>query len=208
MAVEDHYQRTAATKRFRTRSSIFKVARVLFEQRGWQGTRLEDVAKEAGVSVATLRNHFKTKQMLIMHVYGTVAMMVVEEAKRLLNQNVQAPDILKLQIAVLARYAVEHRNLTAAVLVAMQDQSLEWPELTEDDLPEDYGLYAVIQCFADLIEIGQEDGLIDSQLPAFEVATYHVMALMYVVSMNSELTGDEAVALAQGQLLPTLKVND
>ena len=48
---------------------MINAARERFATNGWQATRVEDIARDAGVGVATAFTHFN-KQTLIAHVYA------------------------------------------------------------------------------------------------------------------------------------------
>jgi AcrR family transcriptional regulator len=63
---------------------LLKVASVAFEESGAE-TALEDIARRAGVGIATLYRHFPTRQQLIEAVYLRVADALRDEAIRLLE---------------------------------------------------------------------------------------------------------------------------
>lgn len=65
-------------KRQRSRAALIEAARSLFAVHGWAGTRVEDVARRAGVSPATAFNHFPTKFALVGHVFAPVLQSVLE----------------------------------------------------------------------------------------------------------------------------------
>jgi AcrR family transcriptional regulator len=48
-----------------TRERVLDAARMLFEQRGWQGASIAAIAKEAGVSEETVYARFETKRALL-----------------------------------------------------------------------------------------------------------------------------------------------
>jgi AcrR family transcriptional regulator len=49
-----------------TRADVLAAATRLFDERGWAGTGMRDVAREAGVSVETVYANFRTKSELLM----------------------------------------------------------------------------------------------------------------------------------------------
>jgi AcrR family transcriptional regulator len=54
-----------------TRSALVDAATALFASRGWTGTGMRDVAREAGVAVETLYSHFSSKRRLLDAVIDT-----------------------------------------------------------------------------------------------------------------------------------------
>ena len=61
-------QRAAA--RDRTRDAILEAALTLFAERGYIGTRVEDIAQEAGISRATFYKHFAERDQILEHLFG------------------------------------------------------------------------------------------------------------------------------------------
>lgn len=55
-----------------TRSSILKTAKRIFGMAGYQGTTLDEVAKFAGMSASTMRNHFDNKESLLLETQRTI----------------------------------------------------------------------------------------------------------------------------------------
>src|SRR5215831_7523513 len=119
MPVTDARQRAAETKRARSRRSLLEAASDLFKDRGWQGTRIEDVAQLAGVSVATAYNHFKSKQALMGHVYAPLAEGLLEAADRDIEAGCQPATAIRRHIYDLATLTRGHRDLTVALAAAM-----------------------------------------------------------------------------------------
>ena len=56
----------------RTRLTIIRTAKRLFERVGYQGTTFDDVAHLAGMSASTMRNHFENKESLLLETQRTI----------------------------------------------------------------------------------------------------------------------------------------
>lgn len=56
----------------RTRLTIIRTAKRLFERVGYQGTTFDDVAHLAGMSTSTMRNHFENKESLLLETQRTI----------------------------------------------------------------------------------------------------------------------------------------
>ncbi len=67
-----------------TRLAILESARRLLVERGYQGTPMEDVAADAGVSVGTLYNYFASKQALLAGVLEEEGKAMVAAGERIL----------------------------------------------------------------------------------------------------------------------------
>jgi AcrR family transcriptional regulator len=59
-----------AAARDRTRDAILEAALQLFAERGYIGTRVEDIAHEAGISRATFYKHFAERDQILEHLFG------------------------------------------------------------------------------------------------------------------------------------------
>lgn len=59
-----------AAARDRTRDAILEAALQLFAERGYIGTRVEDIAQEAGISRATFYKHFAERDQILEHLFG------------------------------------------------------------------------------------------------------------------------------------------
>lgn len=59
-----------AAARDRTRDAVLEAALRLFAERGYIGTRVEDIAQEAGISRATFYKHFAERDQILEHLFG------------------------------------------------------------------------------------------------------------------------------------------
>jgi AcrR family transcriptional regulator len=200
-------QRSGATKRLRTQLQLNIAGRKLFAERGWHGTRMEDVAQEAGVSLKTLYKHYPSKHALIARVYGGTFSVMIEDGQHLLDETEDVRQVLEWMFAKLVETSINRRNLTAAMIAALLEQPLIYPEPTADQLPEDFGVASIVAAISDLIEIGQEDGLLNPNLPAFKVASYHVTETLLFITMNAEAAIDEVQQLVLTQVMPALSAS-
>jgi AraC-like DNA-binding protein len=72
----DHRQRSARTKRIRTRERLISTATSMVIQR--EPFRLADLAEVAGMSVATIHHHFRTKDELLWAVYDRLLQPILD----------------------------------------------------------------------------------------------------------------------------------
>jgi AcrR family transcriptional regulator len=117
----DARARAARTKRDRTRRALLDAADANFGTRGWNRTRMEDIAATAGVSPATAYNHFPSKHALIGAVYGPLVHSLVQQAEQDRRAGRPVLDALRDQVNALTRTSWRHRGLTAAFWYGVQD---------------------------------------------------------------------------------------
>jgi AcrR family transcriptional regulator len=113
--------RAGLTKRLRSRQALLEAAEAVFTEHGWNAARLEDVARRAGVSVATAYNHFPGKFVLIGHVYSSHIAPVLQQAED--DEAAQRPAVHALSdhLHQLATVFRANRSLTAAFANAVQE---------------------------------------------------------------------------------------
>lgn len=109
-------------KKERSRTALLEAAGTLFSESGWSGTRVEDVARLAGVSSATAFNHFPTKFALIGHVFAPILHEVLEEERK----QGQVPSTVEALVRHVSRLSValrahSNRALTVAFTGALQE---------------------------------------------------------------------------------------
>ena len=93
----------------------------LFTERGWDATRLADVAAEAGVSAATLYNHFPSKYVLIGRIFAQVYGPLQQRSQRLRSSAPSVPEAVAAHMRALAALTREYRPLTAAFACGVQE---------------------------------------------------------------------------------------
>ncbi len=114
-------RRTAETKRARSHESLIAAATELFADRGWYGTRVEDVAARAGVSVATTYNHFPNKYHLLSAAYAPLLDPVLDGVTDDLATTMPVDEVLERGVRALCRTARRYRAMTVAVLSALPE---------------------------------------------------------------------------------------
>ncbi|MFF5004756.1 TetR/AcrR family transcriptional regulator [Streptomyces phaeochromogenes] len=214
----DYRQRAAETKRARTIGALLGAGKNLFAERGWHGTRLADVAKEAGVSVATLHNHFPTKHDLVGECYGgMVGELSIEDGIFLYEHGHTPVEIITWAVSGLVKHSFRNRNLASAMLASLHEKPpAKLPGIKElwdsvggfegkNELGK-YGVAAVMALIADMIRIGKhvEAAEINCDLPEWEVASHYVTATLMLVCMQPSLTEEQVERIAIVQLITVL----
>ncbi|WP_405970882.1 TetR/AcrR family transcriptional regulator [Streptomyces sp. NBC_00988] len=129
----DRFQRAAATKRKRTINSIAEAAKELFDERGWHEVTRDDIAKAAGVGVATLHKNLGSKQNVALVAYASLVRPLVTEGA-VTDREVEK--VITDFIHDLANAATDHPVLAIALLPACRDtkSDITKPRAAEVDL--------------------------------------------------------------------------
>ncbi len=92
-----------------TEEKIRQVAKRLFTERGFAGTKIRDVAEEAGVNIALLNYYFRSKERL----YESILTENFEEYAKALNDTLNTQDItLEERICRYVSQLIDHLKLT------------------------------------------------------------------------------------------------
>lgn len=196
----DARQRSAATKRARSRAALELAAAEVFAARGWLGARMEDIAHTAGVSTPTAYNHFPGgKQQLMGVVYRPFLDPLFETADRAIRSELDPMEAAVQVVTSLVRILKEHQQLSIALAAAAVEQALKaaWPTNVD---PNDIRVMVPLSApLAQVVEYGQLRGDFHDYPAAGDVSNYHTNAiLLRVFAQPNEPTEDTTrVALSQ-----------
>jgi AcrR family transcriptional regulator len=181
----------------------------LFTERGWDRTRLADVAAEAGVSAATLYNHFPSKYVLIGRVFAHVYAPLERRAERLRHAAPSVSEAVAVHVRALAALTREYRALTAAFACGVQEYTARHggPPVPGDDA-DPRVLAPVPHLLVEMIREGQQSG----ELRGFPNATdlgEHVTYLLFLRCFMRPLetageSADAILTMLFGALRPEL----
>ncbi|WP_169801681.1 TetR/AcrR family transcriptional regulator [Millisia brevis] len=201
----DARQRSAETKRTRTREALINAARERFAANGWQATRVEDIARDAGVGVATAFTHFN-KQTLLAHVYAPLVNGLIDKAESELVAGKPPEEVLVRQVRRFATMCRKNQPLTFALVAAVHEQTVssEGPPRSGDDadVRNIVRIPAILQM---PIEYGQRSGEFAATPPAADIATYHANALLLRTVTRPGESVNKATEIVLSQLLPALQ---
>ncbi|MFI9848097.1 TetR/AcrR family transcriptional regulator [Nonomuraea sp. NPDC051941] len=196
-------QSAGDVKRARTRAALLNAARALFTERGWYRTRIEDVAKTAGVSAATAYNHFKSKQILMGFVYRPLVGRLLKSVERALKDDSDPMDAILRHFYDLAALARRRRQLTESLVAAMHEQTLKHGQVAvepdEEDIRHLVPLYTML---ADLMEHGRKRGLLRSGSSVIAGAIFYTDTLLHhALNLREESAHDTALLMLDQLLL-------
>jgi AcrR family transcriptional regulator len=196
----DFRARAGKTKRERSRAAFIAAAGRLFAQRGWQGTRLEDIAREAGLGAATVYNHFPSKLVLVATVYAPLMQPLFDHAQDDLAQARPAPEALRRHIHELVGIARAHRALTIPFLEAVTEATLRagGPPVRDDDPRR---IVPLTTPLIQLVETGQQRGELRPYPAAEDVGPFITNAALLRVLTHPHESAEDTTALVLTFLL-------
>jgi AcrR family transcriptional regulator len=180
----------ARTKWERRHEALLEAAYIVISRAGWAGTRMSDVARDAGVSTATAYNHFPTKHALV----GAVFAKLLEP---LLTTPAGEPPPLKAHLLMLTRTFRENRALTVAFIGAVQEAAVERDgrPIEPDDSGDPRVMVPLPIGIANIIAAGQQAGRYRATPIAFETAASLTNLLLLRVLNRPQETAAQSVAM-------------
>ncbi|XVV02496.1 TetR/AcrR family transcriptional regulator [Actinosynnema sp. CA-248983] len=201
----DARQRSAATKRARSRAALETAAAEVFAERGWLGARIEDIARAAGVSSPTAYNHFPGgKQQLMGVVYRPLVDPLLAAADVAIRSREDPFQAVKAHVEALTALARSHQRLTEALVMAVSEQTMRVGRPANPPPGDIRVLVPVTAPLTQLIEYGQLTGAFPAYPPAGEVSSYHTNAILLRVFSRATEPPEETARIALSQLLPAL----
>ena len=115
-------------------SAILTAARQLFSSPGYAGTRVADIAHRAGVSRATVYNHFDDKKAILYQLvrdYMAGYEQIAEWLKAGLDPKASIYELLRNMVRDAMLWRIKHADLRAAIEMAKQMPASGWKEADE-----------------------------------------------------------------------------
>ena len=75
------------TKDTTTENTILNAAKVIFQQKGMDGARMQEIADEAGINKALLHYYFRSKQLLFEAVFKNAFILLAPQINKVLNDD-------------------------------------------------------------------------------------------------------------------------
>ena len=146
-------QQKIASKRTETTRRILDTATEIFSESGFEGARVDEIAKRAGVNKATIYYHIGDKEAL----YARVIHDLFGNAAEQVNQNIKAAmspqDKLKKYIQTIAGIVDRYPEIAAIMLREQASGGKSLPEVVTRDIA---GIVGVI---TDILNEGVEQGI-------------------------------------------------
>ncbi len=94
-----------------TLEKLRKAAEVVFAKKGYAGTRIQDITKEAGVAVGSFYVYFRNKQGIFRYILDSISHNIRKESAIAIQGLEKRYDIEKAGAAAYMRYAVRNPSL-------------------------------------------------------------------------------------------------
>lgn len=121
---------TAAIRKGRKFDQVLEGARRVFMRDGFEGASVDDIAREAGVSKATLYSYFPDKRLMFMEVAKNECQRQGEEAIELIDQSLPPDQVLRAAAErIIAFMASDFGQRVFRICVAESDR---FPTLGHD----------------------------------------------------------------------------
>lgn len=100
------------------KNTIFEATMAVLTEHGFEGLRMDRVAKAAEVSTGTLYNYFKNKDELLLHVMDTIFEPIFQGFFKILKSNMAPPGKLEAFFREFLMSMQQHRSLVIIILSA------------------------------------------------------------------------------------------
>ena len=144
------------------RQSILRAAITLFSRtHDVKKVSLEAIAREAGVSPATIYNYFGTRENLVCQVAGKIVQELLEGSRALLNSDLPFPQKLSELFSVKMDFLGNNRDMLGKLL--SQNKSI---------VSEAINLSEIRDLSNEFFDLGKKQGYIDSSFDNQTLAEY------------------------------------
>ena len=83
------------TKDTTTEATILNAAKSIFQRKGMDGARMQEIANEAGINKALLHYYYRSKQLLFEAVFKNAFKLLAPQLKKVLNSDDSLNDKIK-----------------------------------------------------------------------------------------------------------------
>lgn len=99
-----------------TEQKIFEAARAIFQERGYHGARMQEIARRAGINQSMLHYYFRTKDSLFEAVFQATAKEVLGPVMAVLREDLPFPEKLDRFVETYLRQIAAHPHAPAFIL--------------------------------------------------------------------------------------------
>ncbi|WP_042347880.1 TetR/AcrR family transcriptional regulator [Bacillus massiliigorillae] len=190
----------------RKKETILTKAEELFLKKGIDNTKMNDIAEEAGIGVATLFRYFPKKEKIILTI-ATAKIQIMLEAFRIIEEK---PISCIDKITFVLDFFIEQMKENNASLPKLLDHFINYTAIAGDSL-EDMEMYIsareeIFTVFARMVEEGKTDGTIrgdikTSQILPTMIGNFAVFALKLSLKGTANLIKPDLAAEVQLKIM-------
>ncbi len=157
------------TKDITAETNILNAAKRIFQKKGMDGARMQEIADEAGINKALLHYYYRSKQLLFEAVFKSAFMLLAPQLNKILNNDDSLNDKIKSFTKNYISFIIKHPYLPNFIISELNRN----PEFVEKLISEKN--FPTIQKFKNQVIENIENGLITPIKP--EHLFINIMAL-------------------------------
>lgn len=104
-----------------TEEKIFNAARIVFQKKGFAGTRMQEIADEANINKAMLHYFFKNKEQLFENVFMHAFSQLAPQINNIFNSDESVFDKIKKFTSSYISFVMEHPYLPPFIIQEMNN---------------------------------------------------------------------------------------
>jgi AcrR family transcriptional regulator len=199
-------RRAGATKRRRSRALILAATEQALQDTSYGAAKVEDVATRAGVSPATVYNHFPSKAALVASLFRDRAEHLLSSATVDLQSGLSAIEAIERHLLRVSQFFAANRGIGLALILAVEEQTLLG---AAPDAPSDpRSIVPLPASLIELVDAGQRRGELATDPSAVDAGTFITNALMVRLLTRPQEPAATSARLAGTFLLRAMERSD
>lgn len=167
-----------------TAARIVKVATRIFAEKGFEGTSTKEICRLAGVNLAAIHYHFKSKENLYRHIISGIGTSAIESAVRVLQPAANLEEFkVRLKIFLSEAISAGTENPEVSLMIIRDAQT--HGDVLMDLFKKTFG--RIEEALTIFVSEGQKKGLLKSDIPTKVAVGFIHAQLIYAVG-NQKLS--------------------
>jgi len=143
----------------KTVEKILKAARAIFAEKGYSGTRVDEIARRAGVNKATIYYQIGNKNTLYTHVIHQVIGNNARGIAQVVSQVDRPEEKLKAYIAFIVQAVEKNPDLPSIMMREVASGGTTLPQIVMEDIA------SIVSVLVQILEEGREKGAFVETVP-------------------------------------------
>ena len=150
-----------------TETSILNAAKIIFQQKGMDGARMQEIANEAGINKALLHYYYRSKQLLFEAVFKSAFTLLAPQINKIFNNDDSLFDKIKNFSNNYIAFIIEHPYLPNFIIQELNKN----PEFAQRFFSEKE-LRELIQLLSN--ELLKNNSLLEENLCIFKIDFFDI----------------------------------
>lgn len=173
-------------------SRIIEAAKIVFVRKGYESTKMGDVAAEVGISRTALHYYFRTKEMLFSAIFGQLIEILLPNIGKIMDEQTT---ILEKLPKIIDQYLSAIRNNPLFPIFVVNEMNRDPEHLYQEILKSSVKIEPIIRLQKQIME-EMENGLLKKR-PLVETASTLLSLIVFPFLIRHPLTtvflnGDDA----------------